>query len=106
MTKKTLIPVNRKESEASQLLHFKAPDEAEPFAVIEVQPREQPHISLGSFTVKNPPKGFVLEITPEPEPEAVAAQITSLGAEYGEYELVLHVANYGDKAVNVEVTQL
>lgn len=66
---------------------------------------DQTHVSLGSFTSSNPPKGFSLEVTPNNNLDAVAPQLTRLGATYDEYELVLHLANHSDKMVCVEVRQ-
>jgi hypothetical protein len=80
--------------------------QAYPDLTIEVKPGKQTHISLGDFTASNPPKGFSYEVTPKHETDAVVVQITRLGAEFDKYELVLHVANYGDKTVNVDVAEL
>lgn len=88
------------------LLHPGASTQAHPDVIIEVKPERQERVSLGDFTVSNPPKGFSIEITPDHDPETVVAQITRIGAEFDKYELVLHVANYGDKTVSVEVAQL
>lgn len=74
-------------------------------AEIEVRSNEQPHMSLGTYTSVNPPKGFVIQITPDPEPETIVTHITRL--ETGsEYELMLHIANYGGQTVSAEVWQL
>lgn len=76
-----------------------------PIAKMQVRAHGQPHISLGSFTANNPPKGFSIHITPDPEPEAIVTQVTTLGGEK-EYELILHIANYSDKTVNAKIWPL
>lgn len=106
MPEKTLVPIPRKESETANLLRPGASTKAHPDVIIEVNPGGQERVSLGDFTASNPPKGFSLEIAPDYDPETVVAQITRLGVEFDKYELVLHVANYGDKTLNVEVAQL
>ncbi len=60
-------------------------------------------MSLGDFTADDPPSGFSLKATPDDDSEAVVAHLTCLSAAYDKYELVLHVANYGDRTVSVEV---
>ena len=77
----------------------------EPIGIIEVKEREQSHVSLGDYSASHPPKGFAIRITPDPEPDAIVTQITRLENDK-EYELVLHIANYGDRTVSAEVWQL
>jgi hypothetical protein len=73
---------------------------------IRVKPHEQPRLSLGSYTTDQPPKGFSIEIHPDPEPkESIVTEITKMGITR-RYELILHVANYGNKAVTAKVWQL
>ncbi len=76
-----------------------------PIGKMEVKAHGEPHISLGNFTAKNPPKGFSIHITPDPEPEAIVTQVTTLGSDK-EYELILHIANYGNKTVNAKIWPL
>lgn len=99
-----LIANPRSESEASHLIikQLSIPQTGQPIGEIEVKSKEQPHISLGNYSIANPPKGFAIHITPDPEPDAIITQITSLGTEE-EYELVLHIANYGNRTVSAEV---
>jgi len=108
-TSKTPAPIThlRSETEASRLITRGSdiPRDARPIVEIEIQSQEQPHVSLGNFNVTHPPGGFAIHITPEPDPEVIVTQITSLGTEK-EYELVLHIANYGNRTVGVEVWQL
>lgn len=101
-----LAPITnlRVESEATHLLKVAStiPSNRHPIGEIEVKPKEQPHMSLGNFNTANPPKGFTIHIDPDPDPDAIVTQITRLGHDES-YELVLHIANYGNKTVSVEV---
>lgn len=73
---------------------------------IELKPTNQRRISLGSFTKNSPPKGFSVEITPDPNPEgSVLTEVTSLGTSK-RYKLVMHITNYGISTVNAEVWSL
>lgn len=73
---------------------------------IELKPTEQHRISLGSFKEGNPPKGFSVEITPDPSPAgSVLTEVTSLGTTK-QYKLILHITNYGVKTVSAEVWEL
>jgi hypothetical protein len=83
----------------------KAVENKHPVCVIEVKSNEQPHISLGDYDLSHPPKGFAIHISPDPEPDTIVTQITRLEAE-DQGELILHVANYGNATVNVEVWEL
>ena len=67
---------------------------------------EQQRITLGSFTAASPPKGFSIELTPDPNPVgSVVTEVTSLGTSK-RYKLVLLIANYGTKAVTAKIWQL
>jgi hypothetical protein len=103
------VPITklRSESEASHLMIkvVKAMNNKHPIGEIEVKSKEQPHMSLGNYTATHPPKGFAIHISPDPEPDAIVTQITRLGTDQ-EYELVLHIANYGNKTTSVEVWPL
>jgi len=71
-----------------------------------VKPGEQPRIALGNFTEHNTPKGFSIEINPDPHPAgSVITQVTSLGTTK-RYKLLLLIANYGTKTITAEVRQL
>lgn len=106
---KAPVPIKnlRLESESSHLITkmTESPNHKHPVGEIEVKPKEQPHMSLGNFISKKPPKGFAIHISPDPDPEAIVTQVTRLG-EDDNYELVLHIANYGNKTVSVEVWRL
>lgn len=104
MTDAKPVPTPRKETDASRfLLSSTPPENALPVVTLEVRPRGQSRVSLGNFTVDNPPKGFSLQVTPDHNPDAVVPQLTRLGAMYDKYELVLNVVNYGDRTVSVDV---
>ncbi|MGW6721732.1 hypothetical protein [Streptomyces sp. NPDC054995] len=79
------------------------PDNAHSLGEFEVESGGMGRFLLGRFTLKDEPKGFALEVTPNRDPKAVASQITRLAAEYNKYELVLYAVNYGDRAVSIEV---
>ncbi len=73
---------------------------------IDVQPRDQSRVSLGKFTSDDKLKGFSIEITPEPDsPDSIVTHITNLGTS-SQSRLVLHIANFGDKAISADVRQL
>ncbi len=105
MTKKP-VPVLRRELEASELLRESNHKHELPIAVLEVEALGQIHTSLGEYTIDKPPIGFSTVVTPDCEPDDVIVQITRLSAAYDEFELFLHVANYHNKAVVVEVFRL
>lgn len=71
-----------------------------------VKPNEQRRIPLGSFTEDKPPKGFLVEIDPDPTPiGSVYSEVTSLGSEQ-RYTLYIQVTNHGERAVNAEIWRL
>jgi len=73
---------------------------------LEVQPSNQRQVPLGSFTDANSPKGFLVEINPDPVPnDSVVTKVTTLG-DHGRYTLYLYVANYGTEPVHAEVWRL
>ena len=98
---------NKKRSgaDASHLIVEGDTIKKQPVAEIEVRPEEQSHISLGEYTSADPPNGFTIHISPDPEPDAIVTKITRLGNDT-QYELVLHIANYGSKTMSMEVWQL
>jgi len=73
---------------------------------LEVKPSNQRRIPLGSFTEANSPKGFLIELDPDPMPnDSVVTEVTTLGS-HGRFTLYLHVANYGTESVHAEVWKL
>ena len=99
-------PILREGSDASRLFQESDNEHEIPIAVLEVSPLDQTHISLGEYISSRPPIGFSITITPDYEPDDVVAQIMRIDAAGGEFELVLHVANYGDKSLSVEVFRI
>lgn len=102
---KKIAQTQDKASSSLVIKKLLSPKSAYAMANIEVRPTEQPHVSLGEYTSSETPIGFALYIEPDPEPDAIVAQIMRVGSTKS-YELVLHVANYGNKTVNVEVWPL
>lgn len=73
---------------------------------IELKPIDQRRISLGDFTADNPPKGFSIKVTPDPEPTgSVLTEVTSLGTSK-RYKLVLHITNYSVRTISAEIWRL
>jgi hypothetical protein len=73
---------------------------------ITAKPYEQPRLSLGHFTDRSKLPGYMIELTPEPDPEdSITSEIMTVGSAR-HYELVLHVANYGQKSITAKVWQL
>mgnify|MGYP007031181115 CR=1 FL=1 len=73
---------------------------------VDVQPGKQPHISLGKFKNAYQPKGFSIHLTPDPDDDAIATHVTSLQMDDETYELVLHIANYGNKTIHAEIWRM
>jgi hypothetical protein len=104
MSSKAATPNARLRSEASHLI-IEQPDtitKSKIIGEIEVRAQEQPHMSLGDYTAAHPPKGFSIHVHPEPEPDTIVTQVTRLGSDE-EYELVLHIANYGSNTVSAQI---
>ncbi len=73
---------------------------------IELKPTEQQRIPLGSFKEDNPPKGFSVEISPDPNPvDSVLTEVVSIGTSK-RYKLVMHITNYSIGNVVAEVWRL
>ena len=82
------------------------PKDARFIEKLEVKPSNQRRITLGDYTQETPPKGFLIELSPDPSPaDSVDTKITGL-VDAGHYTLHLHVANRGTKAVRLDVWQL
>lgn len=82
------------------------PEEASLIEKIKVKPTERQRILLGSFKEYKSPKGFSVEITPDPKPAgSVVTEVTSLGTEE-QYKLILNVTNHGVGTVNAAVWRL
>ncbi len=72
---------------------------------VNVKAKDQPHLSLGQYDAMHVPKGFAIHITPYPEPDTIVTQVNLLERP-DEYELVLSIANYGDKTITAQVWAL
>ena len=73
---------------------------------LRVKPRDQQHIHLGNYTTARHAKGFSISLTPEPAlPDMVTADVITVD-KGGGYELILHVANYGDTVIDAEVWEM
>jgi hypothetical protein len=73
---------------------------------LRVKPRDQQHIHLGDYTTARLAKGFSISLTPEPEvPDMVTADVITVDKSDG-YELVLHIANYGNTVIDAEVWEM
>lgn len=73
---------------------------------VELKPTEQRRIPLGRYGVDCPPKGFSVEITPNPYPAgSVLTEVVSLGTSK-RYRLVLHITNYSVGTVTAEIWRL
>lgn len=82
------------------------PKSADLIEKLELKPREQRHISLGSFVGDDPPKGFSVEVAPDPDPtDSVRTEVTSLGTPR-QYRLVMNISNDGAKTVSAAVWRL
>lgn len=78
-----------------------------PIGEIEVRSGEQLHMSLGTYTEEERLKGFTTELTPDPEDDdAIVTRVARVEKENGKYELVLHIANYGNKTISAEIKRL
>lgn len=103
---KVPIPNPRVELEMSHLLEKYSRDHfSRLLAEVEIKPVEQTHISLGNYSRDQIPQGFALKLHPELSSDELVTQITKLEHENGGYELVLHVANYGERTISIEIWQ-
>ncbi|HTE22489.1 MAG TPA: hypothetical protein VK674_05620 [Candidatus Limnocylindria bacterium] len=77
-----------------------------PFRLIKILPNGQERISLGTYSANKPPKGFKVTLSPEPDlADSVVTAMTSLGSR-SNYELILHVSNFGGRAATAKVWEL
>lgn len=71
-----------------------------------LKPAEQRRIPLGNFTNDIPPKGFLVEVDPDPKPtDSILTKVISLGSST-QYSLFLDIANYGPKPFAAEIWEL
>jgi len=70
---------------------------------VEVRPFNQSRILLGNFTQQKPPKGFAVELTPDPLPaDSFTTEVLTSPNETG-YRLMMHLANHGNTAITASV---
>lgn len=73
---------------------------------LKLKPYNQSRIPLGRFSVSHPPKGFSVEIAPDPNPtDSVTTQVMNTG-DSRQYNLMLHASNNGTSTVTIRVYQL
>jgi hypothetical protein len=78
-----------------------------PLAVLDVLPHEQPHVTLGTFSLEDLNRGFVVDFSQCSNPLAPVSQIIPIEtSQPGRYKLVLQVANYGDEPFRASVVPL
>jgi hypothetical protein len=70
---------------------------------LKVDANSQSRMSLGSFHQNECIDGFSVYISPRPQDDAIVSQITKTQSRDGDFELILHIANYGDVDVCAEV---
>jgi len=106
---KTKAPFNDYDLETKKgalISRFTPHSPAEFIEKIEVKPGQQCRLYLGNYGESNPPKGFSVELNPDPVPaNSVVTEVSSLGMSQ-HYKLILHIANYGTKTITAEVRRL
>lgn len=101
---KAPVPSPRTELDVSHLIEQYSPKHfTNLVSEVEIKPVEQTHISLGNYTGKHNPQNFAIKPYPRVNEDELIMQITKLEHENGEYELILHVANYSEKIISIEV---
>jgi hypothetical protein len=75
-------------------------------AEIELRPGEQLTVTLGVFTELDSPKGFSIYVKPEPEEDALVAQITQLKQDNTSSKWMMLIANYSTATINAEVRRV
>lgn len=94
-------------TDASQLLSGESKGGSPPICQITVQPKDQNRVQLGEFDKGDKLKGFSVELTPDPDPaNSIVTRITSIESADKRKKLILHVANYGTRAINVSVRRV
>jgi len=74
---------------------------------VEVRPRQQARISLGVFDKNNSPKGFCVNLSPEPQDDGtVVSHVSAPQGRMEMYELTLQITNYGLEKIDAEVWQM
>jgi hypothetical protein len=95
-----------RENASRVLKNIPRPKNTSFIARLEVKPNEQTVIPLGSFTAKNQPKGFLIEMDPDPNPnDSIVTEVTYHGGKLTNV-FDFHIANFGSRTVHAEVWQL
>jgi hypothetical protein len=77
-----------------------------PIGKLTIHPTQQSSLALGTYDKQHAPKGFCVEIDPDPNPDhSVVTRILSTGS-MREYTLTLVAANFGNTTANVTVRHL
>ncbi len=71
-----------------------------------IKPKERPSLLLGTFTPDNPPTGFSIAISPNPNPAGSVSTHVVTSGPADRYKLILHVTNNSRRTIGVEVHQL
>lgn len=77
-----------------------------PIKTMKVLPTQQSAVPLGKYTDAQTPKGFCVEVSPNPEPEHSLVTRVLFAGDPMAYSLTMVVANYGLKAVTVKIWRL
>jgi len=73
---------------------------------LDVAPNSQYRLLLGSFNEENAPKGFLVEIDPDPSPaNSIITEVTSLWGG-NRYTLFLDVSNFSSKVAHAQIWRL
>jgi hypothetical protein len=73
---------------------------------LDIKPQEQRRIPLGSFTELNTPKGFLVEVSPDPAPsDSITSEVVNMSAA-NRHTLFMQVTNYGKKTVKADIWRL
>lgn len=76
-------------------------------ATITVPPHEQPHITLGMFSLEDLNHGFAVAFTHCSDPLAAVSQIIPLETRRPDrYKVILQVANYSDEPFEATVERI
>lgn len=101
------VPVPRRELDASELLMEDPSLPSRLLVSFEAPAQKQQRVTLGDYSLDDgQPIGFKIEVHPKENTEDVTAQITRLESQVNEYELVLHLANYGNDGLGIDVFEI
>lgn len=101
--------ISHTESDASQLLSFDSSitSTRNILGEVEVRAGHQEKLILGTFQDHEKIGGFSLSINPSQDDDSIVAQLTQLRHDDSDlYEFVLHLANYSEVTISVEIRAL